>query len=179
MARARVKRRGSVIDEQGYRANVGIIMCNDSGRLFWARRTGADAWQFPQGGMRPSESAEHAMYRELYEETGLRPEHVEVLACTSDWLRYELPDRFIRRRSQPLCIGQKQIWYLLRLLVEEDMVKLDTSHKPEFDLWRWVEFWYPLDEVIEFKRNVYEQVLSEFAPLLFPGSRLLHSGYRS
>ncbi|MEJ2760180.1 MAG: RNA pyrophosphohydrolase [Gammaproteobacteria bacterium] len=165
-----------MIDEQGYRANVGIILTNDEGRLFWAKRIGADAWQFPQGGIRPSETTEKAMYRELREETGLRSEQVEVIGCTRDWLRYKLPDKYIRRRSRPLCIGQKQLWYLLRLLADESEVKLDTGRRPEFDLWRWVEFWEPLDEVIDFKRDVYEQALSEFAPLLFPGYRLLRSG---
>ena len=176
MAKNRNRFRNSVIDAQGYRANVGIIMSNDRGRLFWAKRIGTDAWQFPQGGMRPSESSEKAMFRELYEETGLKAGHVEIMGCTRDWLRYKLPDKYIRRRTQPVCIGQKQIWYLLRLLVDESEVKLDTSRRPEFDLWRWVDFWAPLEEVIEFKRKVYEQALTEFAPLLFPGYRLTRSG---
>jgi len=168
-----------MIDAQGFRANVGIILTNDEGRLFWAKRIGADAWQFPQGGIRSSETTEKAMYRELREETGLRSEQVEIIGCTRDWLRYRLPDKYIRRRSRPLCIGQKQLWYLLRLLADESEVKLDTGRRPEFDLWRWVEFWEPLDEVIDFKRDVYEQALSEFAPLLFPGYRLLRSGRTS
>ena len=168
-----------MIDAQGFRANVGIILTNDEGRLFWAKRIGADAWQFPQGGIRSSETTEKAMYRELREETGLRTEQVEIIGCTRDWLRYRLPDKYIRRRSRPLCIGQKQLWYLLRLLADESEVKLDTGRRPEFDLWRWVEFWEPLDEVIDFKRDVYEQALSEFAPLLFPGYRLLRSGRTS
>jgi putative (di)nucleoside polyphosphate hydrolase len=176
MARTRNKFRNSVIDAQGYRANVGIIISNDSGRVFWAKRIGADAWQFPQGGMRPSETTEMAMFRELYEEIGLKEEHVEIIGCTRDWLHYKLPAKYIRRRSQPVCIGQKQIWYLLRLLVDESKVKLDVSRHPEFDLWRWVDFWKPLEEVIDFKRKVYEQALTEFAPLLFPGYRVTRSG---
>ena len=111
-----------MIDAQGFRANVGIILTNDEGRLFWAKRIGADAWQFPQGGIRSSETTEKAMYRELREETGLRSEQVEIIGCTRDWLRYRLPDKYIRRRSRPLCIGQKQLWYLLRLLADESEV---------------------------------------------------------
>lgn len=176
MARSKHRLDNSMIDAQGYRANVGIILTNDDGRLFWAKRIGADAWQFPQGGIRPSETTEKAMYRELLEETGLRSEQVEIIGCTRDWLRYQLPNKYIRRRSRPLCIGQKQLWYLLRLLADDSEVKLDAGRRPEFDLWRWVEFWEPLDEVIDFKRDVYEQALSEFAPLLFPGYRLLRSG---
>jgi len=155
-----------MIDAQGYRANVGIVLANEEGRVFWGKRVGADAWQFPQGGIRPRESTEAAMYRELQEETGLKSDHVEIVGCTREWLRYRLPDKYIRRRSRPLCIGQKQVWYLLRLLVDESEVNLEACRRPEFDLWRWVDFWQPLSEVIEFKRKVYEQALTELEPLL-------------
>ena len=80
-----------VIDSEGYRPNVGIILCNGEQRLFWARRIGQDAWQFPQGGIRSGESAEEALFRELHEEVGLRPEHVEIMGATRDWLYYRLP----------------------------------------------------------------------------------------
>lgn len=160
--------RNSVIDAQGYRANVGIVLTNEQGKLFWAKRIGMDAWQFPQGGIRPREPVEKAMYRELREETGLRPQHVEVMGYTQQWLRYRLPERFVRKTTKPVCIGQKQIWYLLKLIVDETKVRLDHSKRPEFDHWRWVDFWDPLEEVIDFKRNVYEQALNELGPLLFP-----------
>lgn len=155
-----------MIDAEGYRANVAIVMTNDQGKLFWAKRVGMDAWQFPQGGIKPDETSEKAMYRELHEETGLQPGHVEVIGCTSGWLRYQLPQRFIRKNSSPLCIGQKQVWYLLKLLANESHVRLDTSSHPEFDLWRWIDFWEPIKEVIEFKRTVYKTALTEFEPLL-------------
>ncbi len=156
-----------MIDTEGYRANVAIVMTNGQGKLFWAKRVGMDAWQFPQGGIKPDETAEKAMYRELHEETGLQPDHVEVIGFTNGWLRYQLPKRFIRKNSNPLCIGQKQVWYLLKLLANESHVKLDTSSSPEFDLWRWIDFWEPVKEVIEFKRPVYKKALMEFEPLLF------------
>jgi len=105
-----------VIDSEGFRANVGIIISNDAGQVFWAKRVGQDAWQFPQGGIKPDETAESAMYRELKEEVGLSPKHVEIIGCTNDWLKYWLPEKFIRQNSMPLCIGQKQIWYLLKLV---------------------------------------------------------------
>ena len=108
------------------------------------------------------------MYRELEEEIGLRPGDVEVLGRTDDWLRYRLPARYVRRNARPLCIGQKQLWFLLRLVGEEQRVRLDSSSLPEFDRWRWVDYWSPVKEVIYFKRNVYAQALDELAPVLFP-----------
>lgn len=160
------KTRAQVVDSDGYRPNVGIVLSNREGRLFWARRIGQEAWQFPQGGIQRDETPEEAMFRELTEETGLLPEHVAVVACTKRWLRYQLPKRMIRHGRKPVCIGQKQIWYLLRLVGAECCVRLDHSGKPEFDQWRWVNYWQPLDEVVFFKRPVYQRALKEFAPHL-------------
>ena len=159
----------AVIDAEGFRANVGIILCHADGRLFWARRVGGRAgWQFPQGGLQPGETPEQALYRELAEEVGLGPERVQVLAASRGWLSYRLPPRYQRQDSEPRCIGQKQRWFLLRSVDPEPPVRLDASPTPEFDQWRWVDYWHPLDEVIFFKRGVYRQALTEFAPTLFP-----------
>ena len=156
-----------MIDADGFRANVGIVLCNDQGQLFWCRRAGGvDAWQFPQGGIRQDEDTETAMYRELKEEVGLLPEHVEIIASTDDWLRYWLPEQFIRYNTHPVCIGQKQIWYLLRLLVDESFVNLSNTSKPEFDHWCWIDYWDPVQQVIDFKRQVYEQALQQLEPFL-------------
>ena len=157
-----------MIDSEGFRANVGIILSNDDGRVFWGRRLGMDAWQFPQGGIKKNETPEEAMYRELREEVGLEPEHVQIVSATDDWLRYWLPKRFIRQNAYPLCIGQKQIWYLLKLVADDSVVNLDCSDEPEFDLWKWVDFWHPVKEVVSFKRNVYEQALNQLAPFILP-----------
>ena len=154
-----------VIDPDGYRPNVGIILMNDLGRLFWARRIHRDGWQFPQGGMNTDETPEEAMFRELREETGLLPEHVEVLGQTPGWLRYKLPYRAVRQRERRPCIGQKQVWFLLRMTCEEAHVRLDLTETPEFDDWRWVDFWYPLDHVVTFKREVYSHALRFLAPV--------------
>jgi putative (di)nucleoside polyphosphate hydrolase len=132
-----------VIDSEGYRPNVGIILCNEQGRLFWAKRIGQRSWQFPQGGIQRDESPEEAMFRELAEEVGLRPEHVQVIGCTKGWLRYRLPKRLVRQRNKPTCIGQKQVWFLLRMVGDEEAVRLDLSERPEFDHWQWVDYWYP------------------------------------
>jgi len=145
---------------------VGIILSNHRTEVLWARRAGQEAWQFPQGGIKVHETPEEAMFRELFEELGLRSEHVEVIGSTRGWLRYTLPRRYMRRRSNPVCIGQKQIWFLLRLLGNDSSVRLDLSEKPEFDHWKWVNYWRPSREVIFFKRHVYRRALKELAPLL-------------
>jgi len=160
---------GYMIDSEGFRANVGIMLYNKEGRLFWARRKGMDAWQFPQGGIKANEDAEEAMYRELREEIGLLPEHVEVIASTDDWLRYWLPKRFIRHNTFPVCIGQKQIWYLLRLVADESNVRLDLAERPEFEEYTWIEYWDPVNQVVAFKRHVYEKALKELEPYLYSG----------
>ena len=150
-----------MIDSEGYRLNVGIILCNDEGSVFWARRVGMRSWQFPQGGIKFNEDPEAAMYRELYEEVGLQSDHVQVIGRTREWLRYELPERFIRKHSYPRCIGQKQLWYILRLTGQESAICLNSTEKPEFDAWCWVDYWHPLGEVVYFKRDVYRQALTE------------------
>ncbi|QLE84570.1 MULTISPECIES: RNA pyrophosphohydrolase [Shewanella] len=154
-----------MIDSDGFRANVGIIICNRFGQVMWARRFGQHSWQFPQGGVDDGESPEQAMFRELYEEVGLKPEHVKVLTSTRSWLRYRLPKRLIRQDSKPLCIGQKQKWFLLQLKSDESAVDLNACGHPEFDDWRWVSYWYPVRQVVSFKRDVYRKVMKEFAPV--------------
>ena len=154
-----------MIDSDGYRANVGIILGNAQGRVLWAKRIGQNAWQFPQGGIRQGETPEQALYRELEEEIGLRPEHVKIVGGTRRWLRYQLPKRYVRRNSRPLCIGQKQKWFLLELVAPATCVRFDTTDSPEFDGWRWVHYWRPAREVVFFKRDVYRRALRELAPL--------------
>ena len=153
-----------MIDPDGFRPNVGIILMHPDGRLFWARRVTRDGWQFPQGGMNSDETPLEAMYRELREEVGLSASQVEVLGATPGWLRYRLPRRCIRSGNRPVCIGQKQVWYLLRLTGQEEHLRFDETETPEFDSWRWVDFWYPLEHVVNFKRRVYEQALRHLAP---------------
>ena len=155
-----------MIDSEGFRENVGIILTNNEKKVFWARRVGMDAWQFPQGGIKKNESPRMAMYRELKEEIGLEREHVEILNSTNDWLRYLLPKQYIRKNSEPLCIGQKQIWYLLKLVVDDRFLDLSCTNNPEFDLWKWVDFWQPVDEIIPFKREVYQQALKQLEPFI-------------
>ncbi len=155
-----------MIDSSGFRANVGIVILNDAGQVFWGRRVGRDGWQFPQGGIQRDESPEAAMFRELEEETGLGREHVQLLGKTRRWLRYRLPRRFVRHHQRPVCIGQKQIWFIMRLAAGEDSVRLDASGTPEFDDWRWVGYWEPATLVVGFKQGVYRKALHELGKMV-------------
>ena len=156
------------IDDEGFRANVGIILANAENKLLLGGRVGAKGWQFPQGGMLRGEQPEEAMYRELREEVGLEPKDVELLGVTSDWLRYRLPQKYIRKHSKPLCIGQKQRWFILRFIADDERLRFDRGDKPEFDRVRWVPFWRPVNEVIYFKRRVYARALHELGPHVHP-----------
>src|SRR5690606_32002886 len=156
-----------MLDREGYRPNVGIILANQKNEVFWGKRIREHAWQFPQGGIKYGESPVQAMYRELHEEVGLRPEHVRILGRTRDWLRYNVPNDFIRRDSRGIYKGQKQIWFLLRMIGRDSDVSLRATRHPEFDAWRWSQYWVPLDAVIEFKRDVYTQALNELSGILF------------
>jgi putative (di)nucleoside polyphosphate hydrolase len=157
-----------LIDSDGFRANVGMLLMGGAGEVFLGRRTGGRGWQFPQGGMRVGESLEQAVFRELNEEIGLEESDVDLLGHTARWLRYRLPPRFVRRNQKPLCIGQKQHWFLLRLRREPAKFDFSRTDEPEFDEWRWAGFWEPAREVIYFKRGVYQRALQELAPLAFP-----------
>src|SRR5690349_9657776 len=161
-----------MLDKEGYRPNVGIILANCRNEVFWGKRVHQHAWQFPQGGIKHGETPLQAMYRELEEEIGLQRGHVRILGRTREWLRYEVPEKWMRRvkpgEGEPCaasgkCLyrGQKQIWFLLRLIGRDCDVKLRASGHPEFDAWRWHDYWVPLDTVIDFKRDVYRQALLE------------------
>ena len=152
------------LDSHGFRPNVGMVLTNSQGQVLWARRVGQqNAWQFPQGGIAPGETPTQALYRELYEEVGLRSENVEVLDQTRGWLHYRLPRRLKRSNSSPLFRGQKQKWFLLRLIADDSQLDVRRTEKPEFDYWKWVSYWYPLYQVVSFKRQVYRRALKELA----------------
>jgi putative (di)nucleoside polyphosphate hydrolase len=171
-----------MLDREGFRPNVGIILLNARNQVFWGKRLRTHSWQFPQGGIKQGESPEQAMFRELHEEVGLLREHVQIVARTRDWLRYEVPDHFIRKEARGYYRGQKQIWFLLRLVGRDSDMNLRATSHPEFDAWRWNDYWVPLDMVIEFKRGVYEMALTELARFLPRASfhnRYLRGGARA
>lgn len=159
----------TVLDREGYRPNVGIILINERNEVFWGKRVREHSWQFPQGGIKPGESPETAMYRELYEEVGLLPQHVKIVGRTRDWLRYDVPNNWVRREWRGSYRGQKQIWYLLRLTGQDCDVNLRATRHPEFDGWRWHQYWAPVDEVIDFKRDVYLGALKELSSRFLRG----------
>src|SRR5437867_10254578 len=126
-----------MLDKEGYRPNVGIILANPRNEVFWGKRVNQHAWQFPQGGIKHGETPLQAMYRELEEEIGLQRDHVRILGRTRDWLRYEVPEKWMRRAREgngnsdgPAACGknayrgQKQIWFLLRMTGRDCDVKL-------------------------------------------------------
>ena len=153
-----------MIDTDGFRPNVGIVLADSRGGVLWARRVGQSSWQFPQRGIQEGEGPEQALFWELKEEVGLNPEQVDIVGCTRGWLRYRLPKRLVRRDSKPLCVGQKQKWFLLKMLADDNCIRLDGGDKPEFDTWNWVSYWYPLSQIVQFKREVYRRAMKELAP---------------
>lgn len=162
-----------MIDKDGYRPNVGIVLCNADNKVFWGKRIRQDSWQFPQGGIKHGETPELAMFRELREEVGLRPEHVRILGRTRNWLRYDVPREWVRREWRGHYRGQKQIWFLLRLTGRECDVCLRATEHPEFDAWRWNDYWDPAQAVVAFKQEVYRLALGELQHFLRVDSQML------
>ena len=155
-----------MIDRDGYRPNVAIVLVNSRNQVFWGKRIKEHAWQFPQGGIKQGETPEQAMFRELHEETGLEPQHVRVLGRTRDWLHYNVPNHWVKREWRGTYKGQKQIWFLLRLVGRDCDISLRASGHPEFDAWRWHDYWVPLEAVIDFKRESYRMALEQLAAFL-------------
>ena len=150
-----------MIDEDGYRPNVASVIINKDNKILWAKRVNEDNWQFPQGGIQKGETPEQAMYREVYEEVGLSKNSFEILGRSSDWLRYDVPERFVKTYWQGRYKGQKQIWFLLKFIGADDLINLNLHDSPEFDDWKWENFWFPLKEVVDFKKDVYSTALNE------------------
>ncbi len=165
-----------IFADDGYRPNVGIIICNQMGQVFWARRINKDGWQFPQGGVSRNEGLVEAMYRELEEETGLASQQVKIVAHTKRWLHYDLPAKLLRnqRRRSPIggrkrtsFKGQKQVWFLVQLIDDDSAVNLAAGlEQPEFDDWCWVDRKHAINNIVDFKRTVYRKAISELEPFL-------------
>lgn len=152
-----------MIDREGYRSNVGIILLGRDNNVFWGRRKGEDSWQFPQGGIYDDEEPDAAMFRELNEELGLMPDHVRIIAKTVDWLYYDVPTTYARA-NKGIYRGQKQIWYLLKFLGKDYEINVRFHKEQEFDAWRWINYWEPIEQVVNFKQDVYKTALKELAP---------------
>ena len=150
-----------MIDEDGYRPNVASVIINKDNKILWAKRVDEDNWQFPQGGIQKGETPEQAMYREVYEEVGLKKNSFEILGRSADWLKYDVPERFVKTYWQGRYKGQKQIWFLLKFIGSDDLINLNLHDSPEFDDWKWENFWHPLEDVVDFKKEVYSAALNE------------------
>ena len=156
-----------MINEPGYRLNVGLVVINDKGKLLLCKRKNINSWQFPQGGIHLGESPKKAMFRELLEETGLDKKSVEIIYVSDHWYDYRIPKKSIRKPANgTTVIGQRQKWFLLKLKGESPNISLAASPEQEFDSWKWIAPDLSIKQVIGFKQDVYEKVISEFMPFI-------------
>ncbi len=148
-----------------YRPCAGIMLVNDAGKVFVARRidTPGDHWQMPQGGIDKGEDPRAAAQRELHEEIGT--DRAEIIAETADWLLYDLPDHLIGKVWKGRYRGQTQKWFLMRFTGTDADIDIATRH-PEFDAWKWIDVDQVVDSIVPFKRDVYERIVAEFAPII-------------
>ena len=148
-----------------YRPGVGVMLLNREHKVFVAQRidTPFAAWQMPQGGIDKGEAPRDAAMRELEEEIGTRK--AEVIGESRGWLTYDLPQDLVPRVWSGCFRGQSQKWFLLRFLGEDSDICIDTV-KPEFSAWKWAAPETLADTIVPFKRQLYRDILAEFAPLL-------------
>ena len=147
--------------EDGYRLNVGLIIANNQGKLLLCKRKGMNSWQFPQGGIDYAENPLSAAKRELFEEVGIKPSSTKLIASLDEWLKYDVPKKSRRKRFlNKKFKGQKQKWFLFRL-IKEDKISFENDPDNEFDDYKWVSYWYPLSVIISFKENVYFEALNK------------------
>ena len=153
-----------------YRPCVGLMILNAQGLIFAGKRIdgAAEAWQMPQGGIDAGETPLDAALRELGEETGLRPQHIEILAESADWIPYDLPKNLMGTLWGGRFRGQTQKWFAIRLTAPDSAIDIATE-EPEFSEWRWMNASELGSAIVPFKRGVYQKVLREFADLLRGG----------
>jgi putative (di)nucleoside polyphosphate hydrolase len=151
-----------------YRPCVGIMMVNRDGLVFVGQRIDSkegDAWQMPQGGIDPGEDAPEAAVRELWEETGVVRDKVQIIAHSKEELFYDLPEELAGKLWRGQYRGQRQSWYLMRFLGTDDDIDIATEH-PEFDRWRWTAPETLVDLIVPFKKRLYRDVVAEFHDLI-------------
>jgi len=153
-----------------YRPCVGIMLINPAGLVFVGQRIDnlVEAWQMPQGGIDEGEDPQTAAMRELGEEIGT--EKAEIIAESASWLNYDLPVDLIPKVWKGRYRGQRQKWFAMRFLGTDADINIETSH-PEFAAWRWVEHHQLPDLIVPFKRDLYQEIVAEFAPLFGGAAR--------
>ena len=153
--------------ELGYRPCVGVMLVNMDGRVFVGQRIDSqvEAWQMPQGGIDPGEEEKEAAFRELGEETGISPDHVEIIAKARDEHLYDLPPELVGKLWGGKYRGQRQTWFLARFLGSDSDIDIATPH-PEFSQWKWIDPEALPDVIVPFKRKLYRDILQEFKALV-------------
>ena len=158
--------------EPGYRLNVGLIIANENGELLLCKRKKMNSWQFPQGGIDFGESPIKAAKRELFEEVGISSKSVTLIESLDDWLKYEIPKKSRRRNFLDRKFkGQKQKWFLFKLKKNVEVTFVNDPDN-EFDDFKWVSYWYPLNVIISFKEKVYREAVS-YTHLTLPTKRIV------
>lgn len=150
-----------------YRLGVGAMIFNDKGLILSGeRRQTNNAWQMPQGGIDADEEPEVALRRELFEEVGITPDHFTIVAQTDDWLHYHLPPAVQKKLWHGKYVGQRQKWFLCQFLGSDDDINIAAQQPPEFVAWNWLTSNDLSSLVVDFKRDLYQQIFRSFIPLM-------------
>ena len=146
---------------EGYRKNVAMVVMNNNRQVLICRRKGTENWQFPQGGIDNNELLEEAMSSDLYEEVGLKRFDVSIIWKTKHAIKYDIPSSIRSKVLGGKFKGQLQTWFLLKIKDDNYSINLNCDDFPEFDMFDWVSYWYPMTKIVEFKKEAYREALKE------------------